>query len=232
MSLGVSVPVAQLGLALFVTAVATTTWAAPPALSLDEAALLEHTRSALRAVPAARRPSLLRTDHVVLVGHRVHTNYRDHPLGRYDDVLVVLYVQDGAWRARAFAYSSETSGQFEGMFGQDVDGDGARDLGRLPAGTYRYRLSRSKLLGRVLRPEADQLVDRDVFHDGTFRGGRRSSAGTSILFHTGLHDDDTWSAGCQTLAPGSYAALLKLLDEVKPRHITYVLIDDAPPAPG
>ena len=71
------------------------------------------------------------------------------------------------------------------MFGQDVDGDGARDLARLPAGTYRYRLGRSTLLGRVLRPEANQLVDRDVFHDGTFRGGRRSSAGKSILFHTG-----------------------------------------------
>jgi hypothetical protein len=72
-----------------------------------------------------------------------------------------------------------------------------------------------------------QVVDRDIHHDGSFRGGVRSSAARSILFHTGLTDDDTWSAGCQTMAPQTFTAFLALLDEQAPRTITYVLIDDA-----
>jgi hypothetical protein len=200
--------------------------AAPPAIDLDDKALLEHTRTTLASLPRGRRPSLSNQRDVVLVGHRVRTNYKEHVGGLYDDVLVAVYWQDGVQHARAFAFNTEASGQFEDAIGQDANHDGRRDFGRLPAGTYRYSLGTAGFLGRVLRPEKAQQVDRDIHHDGTFRGGVRSSAARSILFHTGLTDDDTWSAGCQTMAPQTFTAFLALLDAQAPRLITYVLVDD------
>jgi hypothetical protein len=211
---------------LVVSLLATSSFAAPPSLQLDEAALLEHTRTALTSVPRTRRPPLTARRDVVLVGHRVRTNYKEHTGGLYDDVLVAVYWRDGVQHARAFAFNTEASGQFEGAFGQDANHDGRRDFARLPAGTYRYALGTAGFLGRVLRPEQAQQVDRDIHHDGSFRGGVRSSAARSILFHTGLTDDDTWSAGCQTMAPQTFTAFLALLDEQAPRRITYVLVDD------
>jgi hypothetical protein len=212
---------------LVVSLLATSSFAAPPSLQLDEAALLEHTRATLSSLPRARRPTLINRRDVVLVGHRVRTNYKEHTGGLYDDVLVAVYWRDGVQHARAFAFNTEASGQFEDAFGQDANHDGRRDFARLPAGIYRYTLGTAGFLGRVLRPMQAQVVDRDIHHDGSFRGGVRSSAARSILFHTGLTDDDTWSAGCQTMAPQTFTAFLALLDEQAPRTITYVLIDDA-----
>ncbi len=200
--------------------------AAPPAPDLDKPGLLEHTAQSIAALPRVQRPALTDKRAVVLVGHRVRTNYKEHPGGKYDDVLVAYYFKDGAFRAQRFPFNTESSGQFEGAMGQDANKDGTLDLARLPAGTYRYSMGQGGFLGRVLRPDAAQQVDRDIHHDGSFRGGVRSSAARSILFHQGLTDDDTWSAGCQTLPPDHFANLFALLDELKPKTITYVLIDD------
>lgn len=184
---------------------------------------------------AAARADLAAGRRVVLA-LRTDTNVRENPAGRYDDtVLVVWRGADGQARMQAFAANTEPSGQyrFDGArasraMGVDVNGDGRRDLGRLVEGSYRYTRQAGHYLGDVFfRPDSVTPVERDTNGDGWFDGRDparidRTGAGTSMLIHTG-GTTNSWSAGCQTMAPDTYRAFVSALGGQD--RFSYVLVN-------
>jgi GH24 family phage-related lysozyme (muramidase)/LysM repeat protein len=150
--------------------------------------------------------------------------------GVYDDTMAVVWKnRDGSYSVKTFNGNTEPSGQYTGRMGADVNGDGRRDLGRLVEGNYRYNMRGSNFLGnRAYEATRTQVVERDTNRDGRFSsadGGRRidrSTAGTSMLFHQG-GANNTWSAGCQTLAKNDFNAFLNTLGNQ--RSFSYVLVN-------
>lgn len=136
---------------------------------------------------------------------RTPTNtHANNNQGVYDDKTVMLWTdRNGTKHVREYQSNTDPSARYEGRYGADANGDGRRDLGRLPTGYYEYQMGSSSTLGRVLRPTQNQMVERDTNHDGNFNDGARSSAGQSILFHAG-GNSMTGSAGCQTMPPAEY----------------------------
>jgi peptidoglycan hydrolase-like protein with peptidoglycan-binding domain len=127
--------------------------------------------------------------------------------GRYDDRFVMFWTDArGNKRVREYIGNTEPSARYRGRMGQDVDGDGRLDQGRLPAGFYEFTTGYSSRLGRTLNPVRDYRVERDTNQDGVFGndGGRMSGGGSSMLFHAG-GSSITGSAGCQTMPPDEYA---------------------------
>ncbi len=147
-------------------------------------------------------------------------------LGRYDDTTAMLWRDEaGNPHVREFASNTEPSARYRGRQGVDVNGDGRRDQGRMPAGYYEYRTGRSQRLGRVLRPTSDFRVERDTNQDGRFNDGRTSGGGNSMLFHAGGRNM-TGSAGCQTLAPDDFNRFWSDLHaDGNPGTVGYTLIN-------
>jgi N-acetylmuramoyl-L-alanine amidase/uncharacterized protein YraI len=124
--------------------------------------------------------------------------------GLYDDVTLMIWQDSSGKHAKKYDSNTEPSSQYEGIYGVDANGDGRKDLGRLPEGYYEYTKGYSNRLGKVLCPTSSAMAERDTDHDGVFEPHEhRASAGTSMLFHKGS-DNDTDSAGCQTMKPGDY----------------------------
>jgi LysM repeat protein len=150
--------------------------------------------------------------------------------GVYDDKMAVVWRnKDGSYSVKTFNGNTDPSGQYSGRYGTDVNRDGKKDLGRLTEGNYRYNMRGSNFLGnRAFEATRNQTVERDTNHDGKFdsRDGNsridRSSAGTSMLFHQG-GANNTWSAGCQTLAKSDFNAFLKTLGNQT--SFSYVLVN-------
>jgi hypothetical protein len=176
----------------------------------------------------------------VIVGLRVTTpTTANERRGIYDDRFVVLQRTKIGDSALEFAGNADPSGWYEDVgggltaagrpaMGVDVDRDGRLDLGRIPAGCYRYRKSQSKKFGGVLRSVEPIHAERDTNHDGVFDGNDRvdpAQAGglhvTDFLFHPGL-DDRTGSAGCQTMTPDVFRAFWQALGDQE--EFWYVLI--------
>jgi len=146
----------------------------------------------------------------VIVGLRKLTNTRaNNGLGLYDDRIVVLWKKNGEKHVREFVANTEPSSRYEHRwgvkaYGSDADGDGRKDLGRIPEGAYTFMKDFSDHYGNILRPTHEIIAERDTNHDGVFDGRDRVtnraalSAGTSFLFHKG-GTNMTGSAGCQTM---------------------------------
>lgn len=161
--------------------------------------------------------------------------------GAYDDRVVVLQGNSAGGTAREYAANTEPSGQYEGRFGQDFNGDGRRELGRITEGTVRFERGTSANLGNVLRPTELHQVSRDTNHDGVIDGrdpgGTARNGDYSFLFHAG-GNSNTGSAGCQTMKPGDYQSFWNGLGTQS--QFSYVLVNvdrhaahGAPaPAPG
>lgn len=141
----------------------------------------------------------------VIVGLRTETNIgAGGGKGVYDDRVVVL--QQGA-QVREFSASTEPSGQYDGRYGADANGDGRKELGRISEGTVTFQKSTSGSLGNVLRPTENHAIQRDTNHDGRIDVGEGASVSTdrSFLFHAG-GNTNTGSAGCQTMKPADFQA--------------------------
>lgn len=145
--------------------------------------------------------------------------------GAYDDVTAVLWTDaDGQKHCQEFRSNTEPSAHYRGQMGEDANGDGQLDQGSLRPGTYSY--SPTTFKGRpAFRMNGDAQVDRDVNQDGVFGndGGATTGGGGSMLFHNG-GENSTWSAGCQTMQPGEYAAFL---DAIGGNSFTYTLVQTA-----
>jgi peptidoglycan hydrolase-like protein with peptidoglycan-binding domain len=127
--------------------------------------------------------------------------------GRYDDKFAMFWTDaQGNKRVREYTGNTDPSARYRGRMGQDANGDGRLDQGRLPSGFYEFTTGYSSRLGRTLNPVQDYRVERDTNQDGVFGndGGRMSGGGNSMLFHAG-GSSITGSAGCQTMPPDEYA---------------------------
>lgn len=160
-----------------------------------------------------------------VVSVRTPTNTRaEGGLGRYDDVTAVLSLgPNGEKRVREFRSNTEPSARYEGRMGQDVDGNGSLDQGRLRAGHYTYDATTFRG-GAAFAMRGDSTVDRDTNHDGVFGndGGASSRGGASMLWHVG-GSGMTGSAGCQTMPPDEYRRFLAELGGA--RSFGYTLVD-------
>lgn len=130
--------------------------------------------------------------------------------------------------------------------GEDVDGDGILDAGRLTEGTYQYTEKQGGFLGdrafrvgsTILRGKkitfvlgATQVAERDTDGDGVFTNADPSRidntrAGTTMYIHNGgssLAEANTWSAGCQTIPKNFYKRFLQHIPVNTTFH--YVLVN-------
>jgi hypothetical protein len=118
--------------------------------------------------------------------------------------------------------------------GQDADGDGYDDLGRLTQGTYRYTKAVSATKGRevgndgvkhILHPDTDNAVQRDSNGDGYFNGSdtgtNNLTEGQTMYFHPG-GATNTFSAGCQTFQTGNWETFWTSLGDTQ-NTFSYVL---------
>ncbi|MGN7999485.1 LysM peptidoglycan-binding domain-containing protein [Sphingomonas sp. 22176] len=148
--------------------------------------------------------------------------------GAYDDTIALVSRQaDGSYRAEVFQGNTEPAGVYAARgYGADVNGDGRKELGRLVEGNYRYELQAGTFAGnRFFRATETQTALRDSNHDGRFTGADtldRRGAGRSMLIHQG-GNNGTGSAGCQTLRPSDFNALLAGLG--RQSSFSYVLVN-------
>lgn len=148
--------------------------------------------------------------------------------GEYNDTMALVSRQaDGSYRAQVFTGNTEPAGMYAARgYGNDVNGDGSKELGRLVEGSYRYELQSGNFAGnRFFRATETQQALRDSNHDGRFTGADqvdRTGAGRSLLIHQG-GNNSTGSAGCQTLRPSDFNALLDGLG--RQSAFSYVLVN-------
>ncbi|WP_294250364.1 LysM domain-containing protein [uncultured Sphingomonas sp.] len=148
--------------------------------------------------------------------------------GEYNDTIALVSRQaDGSYRAQVFQGNTEPAGVYAARgYGADVNGDGRKELGRLVEGNYRYELQSGTFAGnRFFRATETQTALRDSNHDGRFTGADtldRRGAGRSMLIHQG-GNSSTGSAGCQTLRPSDFNALLAGLG--RQSSFSYVLVN-------
>jgi N-acetylmuramoyl-L-alanine amidase/uncharacterized protein YraI len=142
-----------------------------------------------------------------LISFRKETSTKaNQEKGLYDDVTFMIWKDNSGKKCvKRYTSNTEPSYQFVDRYGVDANGDGRKDLGRLPEGYYEYKTGTSATLGKVLCPTASAMAERDTSHDGIFQPDEpRASAGTSMLFHVGKSTENTGSAGCQTMPPNEY----------------------------
>lgn len=147
--------------------------------------------------------------------------------GTYDDRMALVWRDDaGRVHAQAWNGNTEPAGKYAARgYGNDVNGDGRKELGRLVEGSYRYTLQSGEFAGnRFFRADATQAALRDSNHDGRFTSADmvdRTGAGRSLLIHQG-GNSSTGSAGCQTLRPADFNQLLATLGGQT--RFSYVLV--------
>ncbi len=191
----------------------------------------------INAVGDAQAKADLNSGKKVVVAVRTETSaFANNRKGNYDDTIAVVWKNsDGSYSAREFRGNTDPSAQyaFDGRrpLGRDVNGDGSIDQGRLVTGNYRYVNEGYSSLYKntYFRAARTQVAERDTNHDGRFdsRDTNRidqTGAGTSMLFHQG-GVNNTGSAGCQTLAPNEFNAVLRLLGNQK--SFSYVLTNNS-----
>ncbi len=126
--------------------------------------------------------------------------------GVYDDRMAMFWRDEGGKKhVREYMGSTEPIARYRGKHGEDANGDGIRDQGRLPAEqTIQYARE-----GARLRPTEAIEAERDTNGDGKFGndGGATASEKRSMLIHAGSINA-TDSAGCQTMPPDDYKRFL------------------------
>ncbi len=197
--------------------------------------------------------SLARGRMVVIGLRRETSTLVNRGWGAYDDYIVVLNGPAGQRAARVFPAATEPSAQyahrasvlkdgkrldpayadvrFRKIEGDDVNGDGIRDAGRLKAGTYFYvERAGGYMKDRAFQTLRSQTAERDTNGDSFFNasdGDRFDDkfVGTSMLIHKGgnLANGNTGSAGCQTIPSDCYASFLAAVGRNPRFH--YVLVD-------
>ncbi|GAA0736169.1 LysM domain-containing protein [Sphingomonas trueperi] len=198
------------------------TTAGAPRTGADFAAVIHRSGDALaRADLAAGRAVLVAVRHD-------STLQAGGGRGEYDDTIALVSRQaDGSYRAQVFQGNTEPAGVYAARgYGVDVNGDGRKELGRLVEGNYRYERQAGTFAGnRFFRATATQTALRDSNQDGRFTGADtldRRGAGRSMLLHQG-GNGGTGSAGCQTLRPSDFNALLAGLG--RQSSVSYVLVN-------
>jgi hypothetical protein len=154
--------------------------------------------------------------------------------GEYNDQMAVVWKDaEGKTHVEEFVGNTDPNRFWSKTDSRDVDGDGVKEAGRLPAGFYEYKVDQRTLkkdgvehVENALRPANDVDVERDMNHDGVFNdGGQLSSAGQSILFHNGKGNYDTGSAGCQTIKKDDWDRFWKAASEGSNQaNIGYTLV--------
>jgi hypothetical protein len=128
--------------------------------------------------------------------------------GVYDDRMAMFWKDDaGKKHVREYTGNTEPIARYRGREGEDADGNGTLDQGRLPSGqTFQYAYE-SK--AKQLRPTAPIDAERDTNADGKFGNdnGATHTEKMSMLIHTGSRNA-TDSAGCQTMPPDDYKRFL------------------------
>ena len=173
----------------------------------------------------------------VAIALRKSTNWRLHPKGKYDDLIIVAWREvGGAVKLERFMGNTEPAGIYAHGAASahkgsstDLDGDGRKDLGRLVPGTYHYELQSGAFLGAAFwRARNVQEAERDTNHDGLFIVATGEDivdpqgAGRSMLIHQG-GESGTWSAGCQTIPGSRYDDFMALMrGQTK---LSYILIN-------
>jgi len=117
--------------------------------------------------------------------------------------------------------------------GTDVKHEGRKALGELVPGTYKFHTTDKIFVGaKYLTSSNDQAVYRDVNHDGTFTDADiwHTKEGDTVIengnFGVYIHkggENNTWSAGCQTLPPDQHKRLFANLSK-KQKDYYYVLV--------
>ncbi|MCC5866808.1 MAG: LysM peptidoglycan-binding domain-containing protein [Wenzhouxiangella sp.] len=173
----------------------------------------------------------------VVLSLRVDTNTKaNNGQGVYDDRMVVVWQDgNGVGRAQEFVANTDPSAQYmEGSrfntrnpMGQDVNGDGRRNQGRLADGTYTY--TQGSFLGdRALMSGNDQISERDTSYNGYFDNGYTSQRGNfGMHVHIG-GTNNTFSAGCLTLPPEQHAAFFDTLAGQNEVRVVMVNTDRLP----
>jgi murein DD-endopeptidase MepM/ murein hydrolase activator NlpD len=172
----------------------------------------------------------------VLVALRKSTNTRTYRNGVYDDAMLLIgRAPSGRIQIQRFPGNTEPCGRYayDGVRAShgsstDLNRDGKMDLGRLVPGTYHYRRMPGQFLGAPYFQARDvQVCVRDTNQDGWFdpADGARidpKNAVRSMYIHRG-GEEETWSAGCQTIPTSRYSAFLAALGEQT--ALSYILID-------
>jgi hypothetical protein len=186
----------------------------------------------LRKFGNAQARADLEAGRKVVLSIRQNTNVRaNQGKGVYDDRMAMLWVDRlGNKRAQEFRANTEPSGQYEHRgpyarktMGQDVNGDGRRDLGRLTDGSYRYSGKGIFLRSAALWSTQDQKVSRDTNHNGRFDESRTYGRDDYAMYIHAGGSDNTWSAGCQTLPPDEHARFFSCLGNQN--NLSYVLVN-------
>jgi hypothetical protein len=154
--------------------------------------------------------------------------------GEYNDQMAVVWKDtDGKTHIEEFVGNTDPNRFWSKSDSRDVDGDGTKEAGRLPAGFYEYKVDQRTVkrdgvehVENALRPANEVFVERDMNHDGVFNdGGQLSSADQSILFHNGKGNYDTGSAGCQTIKKDDWDRFWKAASEGSNQvNIGYTLV--------
>ena len=170
--------------------------------------------------------------------------------GIYDDSIWLLSLDgEGVKHANQYRANTEPNYRYElrGTDGQNANPvikgqpanpnlDNKRDLGRLPLGIYRYNVAMepSRQLKRdVFKMMQPYSVERDINHDGYFNDEDLkliTSIGAMTIQDMHIHqggDNDTWSAGCQTMPQLVFQGFMSEMREARKAgqaEFIYVLI--------
>lgn len=175
----------------------------------------------------------------VILGLRVETSSKANGgLGRYDDRFVVVKRNWPANTGEAYEFvgNTEPAYKYDALnpdksktMGQDVDGDGIADLGRIPAGTHPFKKGYTAKRGDILIPTVPIQLERDSNHDGRFGNdvvktklAANLYAGDTF-FHKGGRGGFTGSAGCQTLEASVFNEFWAALDSQQ--FFYYVIVE-------
>jgi hypothetical protein len=198
----------------------------------------------------------LRAGNRVILGLRQETStLTNHGQGAFDDRILVLWRENNTPHVESFNANTEPSAQYDWraggrgnsrraasagyedvikrkIDGQDANGDGSEDLGRLNEGNYRYSKS-TAANGRqvngdgvkhILRPDTSNPVQRDSNGDGFFTSADPGTANLdddrTMYFHP-AGASNTFSAGCQTFNTNDWVRFWTSLGTQD--HFSYVL---------
>ena len=167
-----------------------------------------------------------------LLGFRKQTDADiNNKHGQYDDFLAMVWMSSGTPFVREYTrFNTDPISRYLAKdFGVDADGDGRKDLGRIPAGHYKYMCGKqkSKHYGlSYLIPMQEIIAERDTNHDGLFQPEeKRATSKRTMLIHKG-GEYDTGSAGCQTLPPTEFDRFwLDLKANGDPGTLGYTLVN-------